>query len=206
MSLIALLVAANVAVAPSATLILEKIQSVSDPRSYDLRDQQNGDRGVPMSCSLADKTTVTLSIGKSATLEVNRDGTKKSVVVEDVAGLGRSTLACGDADEFYYANPRHGRLYAYSANRLFRGEDPVVWARSVAPFKSMGEAGGIMTDASIATVVQTRQKLVFVEWFFRKDGGTGFWHEVFDGATPGGSSSREAATRPPTTFRRASTG
>jgi hypothetical protein len=183
MSLIALLVAANVSVTPSAALILEKIRSVDDPRSYDLRDQQNGDRGVPMSCSLADKTTVTLSISKSATLEVNRDGTKKSVVVEDVAGLGRSTLACGDADDFYYANPRHGRLYAYSANRLFRGEDPVVWTRSVAPFKSMDEANGIMTDASIATVVQTRQQLVLVEWFFRKNGGTGFWHEVFDNAT-----------------------
>ena len=183
MSLIALLVAANVAVAPPATLILEKIRSVDDPRSYDLRDQQNGDRGVPMSCSLADKTTVTLSIGNNATLEVDRNGTRRTIVVENVAGLRRSTLACGEADDFYYADPRHGKIHAYSANRLFRGDDPIVWTRSVAPFTSMDEAGGIMTDASIATVVQARQKLVLVEWFFRKNGGTGFWHEVFDGAT-----------------------
>ena len=183
MSFTALIVATSVAVASPATLVLEKVRSVDDPRIYDLRDQVNGDRGVPTSCSLADNTTVTLTKGKDATLEVDRDGTKKTVVVENVAGLGRSTLACGDADAFYYANPRHGRIYAYSANRLFRGDDPVVWARSVIPFTSMDDASGVMTDASIATVVQTRQKLVLVEWFFRKDGGTGFWHEVFDGAT-----------------------
>ena len=183
MSLIALLIAANVAVAPPATLILENVRPVDDPRSYDLRDQINGDRGVPKWCSLADKTTVTLSIGNNATLEVDRNGTRRTIVVENVAGLRRSTLACGEADDFYYANPRHGKIHAYSANRLFRGDDPIVWTRSVAPFTSMDEAGGIMTDASIATVVQARQKLVLVEWFFRKNGGTGFWHEVFDGAT-----------------------
>ena len=183
MSLIALLVAANVVVALPDTLVLEKMRSVDDPRSYDLRDQVNGDRGVPKSCSLADKSTVTLAFGKDATLEVVRDGAAKTIVVENVAGLGRSTLACGEADSFYYANPRLGKLYAYSANRLFRGEDPAVWTRNVAPFTSMDEAQGVMTDASIATVVQTRQKLVLVEWFFRKDGGTGFWHEIFDGPT-----------------------
>jgi hypothetical protein len=183
MSLIALLVVANVAVAPPATLILEKVRPVDDPRGYDLRDQVNGDRGVPRSCSLADNTTVTLSIGKNATLDIDRDGTKKTLVVEDVAGLSRSTLACGEADDFYYANPRHGQLYAYSASRLFRGEDPVVWTRRVEPFTSLDDANGVMTDASIATVVQTRQKLVLIEWFFRKNGGTGFWHEVFDSAT-----------------------
>lgn len=183
MSLIALLVAANVAVAPNPILILEKVRSVDDPRSYDLRDQVNGDRGVPKSCSLADETTVTLSSGKNATLEVNRDGSKKTVVVEDVSGLGRSTLACGETDDFYYANPRHGRVYAYSANRLFRGEDPILWTRHVEPFTSLDDANGVMTDASVAAVLQARQKLVLVEWFFRKNGGTGFWHEVFDGAT-----------------------
>jgi hypothetical protein len=35
----------------------------------------------------------------------------------------------------------------------------------------------------VATVVQARQRLVLVEWFYRKNGSTGFWHEVFDGAT-----------------------
>lgn len=183
MSLLALLVAANLAVAPHATLILEKVRSVDDPRSYDLRDQVNGDRGVPKSCSLAGKTTVTLSTAKNATLEVNRDGSKKTVLVEDVQGLGRSTLACGGADDFYYANPRHGQVYAYSANRLFRGENPVVWTRHLEPFTSLDDANGVTTDASVATVVQTRQNLVLVEWFFRKSGGTGFWHEVLDGAT-----------------------
>jgi hypothetical protein len=178
-----LLLAANLAAAPQATLILDRVQPVDDPRSYDFRDPVHGDRGVPKSCSLADRTTVTLTSSTNATLEVDREGMKKTVVVEDVRGLGRSTLACGDGDAFYYANPRHGRVYAYSANRLFRGDDPVVWTRHVEPFKSLDDAGGVMTDASVASAIQTRQKLVLVEWFFRKDGGTGFWHEVFDGAT-----------------------
>jgi hypothetical protein len=183
MSFSALLVAANLVVVPPATLILEKVRIVDDPRSFDLRDQVNGDRGVPKTCSLAGNVTVTLSSGKSATLQVDHDGTKRSVVVENVSGLGRSTLACGEADIFYYANPRLGRLYAYSAGRLFRGEDPVVWTRTVEPFTSLDDAKGVMTDASIATALQTRQKLVLIEWFFRKNGGTGFWHQVFDGKT-----------------------
>jgi len=37
-----------------------------------------------------------------------------------------------------------------------------------------------MTDASIATALQVRQGLVLIEWFYRKDGTTGFWHAVFD--------------------------
>lgn len=183
MSLVALLVAANLAGAPPATLILEKVRPVDDPRSYDLRDPVSGDRGVPKSCSLADGTIVTLASARNATLEVSRDGTKKTFVVEDVQGLGRSTLACGQTDDFYYANPRHGQVYAYSANRLFRGDDPIVWTRHVAPFKSLDDADGVMTDASVASAIQVRQKLVLVEWLFRKDGGTGFWHEVFDGLT-----------------------
>jgi hypothetical protein len=183
MSLTALLLAAGLAASPPATLILEKIRVVDDPRSFDLRDQVNGDRGVPKSCALADKTAIMLSSGQNATLEVDRSGIKKSIVVQDVRGLGRSTLACGERDVFYYANPRRGRLYAYSANRLLRGDDPVLWSQSVEPFTSLDDANGIMTDASIATVVLARQKLVFVEWFYRKDGNTGFWHEVFDGAT-----------------------
>ena len=183
MSLIAWFVAASVAVAPPATLILEKIRSVDDPRIFDLRDSVTGDRGVPPSCRLSGETTVTLTIRKDATLEIERQGTKRTIVVENVAGLARSTLACGDGDDFYYANPRLGRLYAYSASRLFRGEDPVVWARNVTPFRSQDEANGVLTDSSIATVVQLRGQLVLLEWFFRKNGGTGFWHEVFDGAT-----------------------
>ena len=179
----ALLVAAGLAVAPPSTLILERVRSVEDPRSFDLRDQIAGDRGVPRSCSLGDGTTVTLVSGKHATLEVDHDGTKRSILVENVAGLGRSTLACGEGDSFYYANPRLGHLYAYSAERLLRGDDPVVWNRRVEPFTSLDDANGVTTDASIATVVQTRQKLVLIEWFFRENGGTGFWHEVFDGAT-----------------------
>jgi hypothetical protein len=183
MSFIWLLIAANLVAAPDAVLVLDKVRSVDDPRGYDFRDPINGDRGVPKSCSLADRITVALASGKNATLEVDREGLKKTVVVEDVQGLGRPTLACGDGDIFYYANPRHGKVYAYSANRLFRGEDPIVWTRDVEPFKSLDDAGGVMTDASVASAIQARQGLVLVEWFFRKDGGTGFWHEVFDGAT-----------------------
>lgn len=183
MSLIALLLAANVAAAPPLTLILDKVRSVDDPRGYDLRDPVTGDRGVPTTCALADKTTVALSLGNNATIEVSRDGVKKTVVVENVRGLARSTLACGDGDDFYYANPRLGQVYAYSANRLLSGEDPVVWTRRVEPFTNLDDANGVMTNASIATVVQTRQKLLLVEWFFRRNGDTGFWHEVLDGAT-----------------------
>jgi hypothetical protein len=180
--LISLLLAARLDAA-QATLILEQVRPVDDPRRYDFRDPVNGDRGVPKSCSLTDRTTVTLASGKHATLEAARKGLRKTIVVEDVQGLGRSTLACGDGDMFYYANPRHGQVYAYSANRLFRGDDPVMWTRHLAPFKSLDDAGGVMTDASVASAIQTRQNLVLVEWFFRKDGDTGFWHEVFDGAT-----------------------
>jgi hypothetical protein len=183
MSLIALVVAVNMAASPPETLILEKIRSVTDPRSFDLRDAATGDRGVPPSCTLSDKTTVTLTSRNDATLEIERLGSKRTLVIQNVSGLARPTLACGDADDFYYANPRLGVLYAYSANRLFRGEEPVVWTRSVTPFTNMDDANGILTDSSIATVVQTRQKLVVLEWFFRKDGDTSFWHEVFDGAT-----------------------
>ena len=60
MNLIALLLAASVSVAPHVTLILEKIRPVDDPRIFDLRDPITGDRGVPTSCTLSDKTTVTL--------------------------------------------------------------------------------------------------------------------------------------------------
>ncbi len=183
MRLTALFVAAHVAVTPPASLILEKIRSVDDPRVFDLRDATTGDRGVMPACTLSDKTAVTLTIRKDATLEVTREGAKKTLVIENASGLARATLACGETDDFYYANPRSGTLYAYSANRLFRGENPVVWKRSVTPFTSMDEAGGIMTDSSIATVVQARQRLVLLEWFFRKNGVTGFWHEVYDGAT-----------------------
>ena len=183
MSLIPLLVAANLALAPDAMLILDKVRPVDDPRGYDFRDPINGDRGAPKSCSLAGKTTVTLVIARNATLEVNREGSKKIVVVENVQGLGRSTLACGEGDYFYYANPRLGQVYAYSANRLFRGDDPIVWTRHLEPFKSLDDADGVMTDASVASAIQLRQRLVLVEWLFRKNGDTGFWHEVFDGAT-----------------------
>lgn len=183
MSLIPLLVAANLALAPYAMLILDKVRPVEDPRGYDFRDPISGDRGVPSSCSLADSTTVSLVSAKNATLEVKREGSKKLVVVENVQGLGRSTLACGERDYFYYANPRLGQVYAYSANRLFRGDDPIVWTRHVEPFKSLDDADGVMTDASVASAIQTRQKLLLVEWFFRKNGETEFWHQVFDGAT-----------------------
>ncbi len=183
MILIPLLLAANLAVAPHPVLILDKVRAVDDPRSYELRDPINGDRGVPKSCSLADRAMVTLVSAKNATLEVNREGSKKAVVVEDVQGLGRSTLACGEGDVFYYANPRKGQVYAYSANRLFRGDDPIVWTRQVEPFRSLDDADGVMTDASVASAIQTRQKLVLVEWLFRKNGGTEFWHQVFDGKT-----------------------
>jgi small subunit ribosomal protein S17 len=82
MNFIALLVAAELAVAPHATLILDKVRTIQDPRGYDLTDPVNGDRGVPLSCALAEKTTVTLIKGKNATLEVTRDGIKKTIVVE----------------------------------------------------------------------------------------------------------------------------
>lgn len=183
MKLTALLLAAQVTVTPPATLVLEKIRSVDDPRVFDLRDATTGDRGVMPACTLSDKTAVTLISKKDATLEIVREGVKRTLVIENVSGLARATLACGDTDDFYYANPRLGTLYAYSADRLFRGEDPVVWKRSVTPFTSMDAAGGILTDSSIATVVEARQRLVLLEWFFRKNGATGFWHEVFDAAT-----------------------
>jgi hypothetical protein len=184
MSLVNLLIAASLVAEASPTLILEKVRPVDDPRGYDLRDPVAGDRGVPRSCSLSNKTTVTLAAsGEDASIEVERNGTKKTIVVKNVRGLARPTLACGDFDDFYYANPRRGDVYAYSANRLFQGEDPVVWTHVVDPFKGMDDVQGVMTDASVATVVQARQKLVLVEWFFRKEGGTGFWHEVFDGST-----------------------
>jgi len=183
MSVIALFAVAALAATPPSTLILEKVRSVDDPRGVELRDDVKGDRGVPLSCALVDNTTVNLVRGKDATLEVARGGAKRSVVVENVRGVGRSTLGCGEGDDFYYANPRLGRLLAYSANRLFRGEDPVVWTRQVEPFRNMDEAGGVMTDTSVATVLQVRQRLVLVEWLYRKDGETSFWHEVLDGAT-----------------------
>ena len=151
MNVLALLLLAELSAAPTATLVLEKVRSVDDPRCYDLRDEVNGDRGVPKSCSLAEKTTVTLVSAENATLEVDRDGRKKTIVVEHVAGLGRSTLACGEADTFYYANPRRGQVYAYSANLLFSGEVPVLWSRRVEQFTSMDDANGVMTDASVAT-------------------------------------------------------
>jgi hypothetical protein len=183
MSLISLLIAATLAGAPQATLVLDKVRAVDDPRRYDLRDPVNGDRGVPKTCPLGDRTTVTLTSARNATLEVSRDGSKKTVVVEDVQGLGRATLACGDGDVFYYANPRHGKVYAYSADRLLRGDNPIVWARHVEPFKSLDDAGGVLTEASVASAIQARQNMLLVEWFFRENGDTGFWHEVFDGAT-----------------------
>src|SRR5258706_16391375 len=95
MSLIPLLVAAQLAVAPHVMLILDRVRPVDDPRSYDLRNPINGDRGVPKSCSLADRTTVTLMSAKNATLEGIREGSKKTILGEDVQGKGRSTLACG---------------------------------------------------------------------------------------------------------------
>ena len=73
MSFISLLLAANLVAAPDAMLVLDKVRSVDDPRGYDFRDPINGDRGVPKSCSLADRATVTLTSGKNATLEVARE-------------------------------------------------------------------------------------------------------------------------------------
>jgi len=183
MSVLALFVVATLAAAPPSTLILERVRSVDDPRAVDLRDDVKGDRGVPLSCSLAADTTVVLVRGRDATLEVERGTTKKKVVVENTRGVGRSTLGCGDGDAFFYVNPRLGKVFAYSASRLLRGEDPVVWTRQVEPFRNMDDAGGVMTDTSVATVLQVRRRLVLVEWLYRKDGETTFWHEVFDGAT-----------------------
>ena len=184
MNLITLLAVAIVHADPTPTLIMEKLRSVDDPRIYELRDQLNGDRGVPKSCTLPNNDVVKLEVaGTNTTLEVVRGQRIKQIVVENTNGLGRSTLACGLGDAFYYANPRLGQLYAYSANRVLRGENPVVWTRRVEPFKSLDDVGGVITDASIATALQVRQNLVLLEWFFRKDGTTGFWHEVFDAAT-----------------------
>jgi hypothetical protein len=183
MNLVAVLVSANLLLSPKAMLMLEKLRAVDDPRMYDLRDDVAGDRGVPASCALSDKTTVTLTRAGNATLEVARGDAKKKIVVEDVRGLGRSTLACGEFDDFYFVNPRDGQVHAYSADRLMAGGDPVLWTRSVEPFTSIDDAKGVMTDASVATALQVRRKLVLVEWFFRKNGDTGFWHAVFDAAT-----------------------
>jgi hypothetical protein len=183
MSFALLLAVATLSAEPKAALILDKVRSVDDPRLYDLRDQLNGDRGVPRSCSVSDNAVVTLALGRNATLEVDRKGVKKTIVVENTMGLGRSTLACGTTDDFYYANPRLGRLYAYSVARLFGGDDPVVWSRQIEPFRSLDDVKDVMTDASIATAVQLRQRLVLIEWFYRENGTTGFWHAVFDAAS-----------------------
>jgi hypothetical protein len=183
MILTSILIWASMAPAQQPMLVLEKLRAIDDPRGFDLRDQLNGDRGVPRSCKPDDRTTVALESAKNATLAVTRGGTKRIVTIEAVAGLGRSTLACGNAGDFYYANPRLGQVYAYNADRLFRGDQPVIWTRHLNPFSSIDDANGVMSDASVATVVQVRQQLVLVEWFFRKNGGTGFWHEVFDAAT-----------------------
>ena len=184
MRLITLLAAAAVAADPMPTLILEKLRPVEDPRLYDLRNDTAGDRGVPTSCALANDISVTLEmVTNGTTLTVERDGEKKTITVENTAGIRRSTLACGAGDDFYYANPRLGDIYAYSASRLFRGEDPVVWTRRVEPFKSRDDVSGVITDTSVATALQLRGRFVLVEWLFRKDGTTGFWHEIFDAAT-----------------------
>lgn len=184
MKLVTLCAVAVLSAEPKPTLVMEKLQTVDDPRIYDLRDPITGDRGAPMSCSLSNNVVVTLGLAKgSSTLQVAREGNTKTIVVENTRGLARSTLACGPGDDFYYANPRLGQLYAYSATRVLRGEDPVVWTRRVEPFKSLDDVGGVMTEASIATALQVRQKLVLLEWFFRSNGTTGFWHEVFDAAS-----------------------
>jgi len=183
MGTLALIVAATLAAKSHETLILEKIRAVSDPRAFDLVDEVKGDRGVPKSCPLAGKTTVSLVSGKNATLEVDRDGSKRAFVVENVRGVRRATLACGENDKFFYVNPRLGQVSAYSADRLFRGTDPVMWTRRIDPFTSLDAAAGVLIDASAATVLQARKKLVLVEWIYRKNGVTGFWHEVFDAAT-----------------------
>ncbi len=178
-----LLLAAAVA-ARGSELILEKIRAVDDPRVFDLQDDLHGDRGVPMTCASSDGTQITLTRDdRDATLEVRRGGTTRRVDVEDVSGLWRSTLACGQGDRFSYVNPRHGQVYSYSADRLFRGQDPVIWTRQVAPFTSIDEVAGNMTDASVATAGVARSGLLLVEWFYRKDGATEFWHEVIDAAT-----------------------
>jgi hypothetical protein len=183
MRFFASIVMAAVAAAPPPTPILEKLRSAGDPRAFELRSPLTGDRGVPASCPLSDGTTVTLVGGQDATLEVERQGAKKTVVVPDVRGLSRPTIACGEGDRFYYVNPRHGRVYGYSAGKLFRGEEPTLWTRDLGPFTSLPDAGHVMTDASVATVAQARHGLLLVEWFYRKDGETGFWHEVLDGAS-----------------------
>lgn len=184
MSVLALVLAAGLTAPARPALILEKVRTVDDPRVFDLRNPLTGDRGVPRSCSLRSGVVVKLQSGpKNSTIEVDREGVTKTIVVENTSGLGRSTLACGAGDDFYFANPRLGQVFAYDAERLLRGEEAVVWSRRVAPFKSLDDVGGVMTEASIATALQVRQQLVLLEWFYRENGTTGFWHEVFDATT-----------------------
>ncbi len=189
MNLFALVLCSHFVTTSDAVLLLEKVREVDDPRGFDLSNPVTGDRGVPTSCSLPGGIKVTLDKGTNARLEVIRGESRKSIVVENVAGLARATLACGPADDFYYANPRLGRVYAYSATRLLRGKDPVVWTHRLEPFKSLDDVAGVMTDASVATAVQVRRELLLIEWFYRTDGTTAFWHEVLDRAT-GGSVSK----------------
>ena len=168
------------AVSPPATLILEKVRSVDDPRIYDLRDSFTGDRGVPPSCELPGGTTVRLTSRKDATLEIDRQGKKRTIDIENVAGLARATLACGDKDDFYYANPRLGTLYATaptgcSAARIpWCGPQRQPFTNQTRPTASRptldcdGRASARATGA--------------LEWFFSKRRGTGS-ARVFDGAT-----------------------
>jgi hypothetical protein len=182
MVVVALLLSVQLA-ADAPTLLLEKVRHVDDARAYDVRDPEKGDRVVPFACALAGRTTVKLVQADDATLEVERGGVTKKLVVRNVRGVSRSMLACGETDDFYYANPRLGTVYAYSADRLFQGADPVVWTRELDPFKNADQAQNNMIDTSVATAVLVRQHRVFVEWFFRQNGGTGFFHQVFEGAT-----------------------
>src|SRR5262245_49703983 len=141
MTLIGTVIVVALVFAQPGTLVVEKVSDAGDPRAFSMLSPLTGDRGVPASCTLGDGTTVTLVKGQDATLEVVRGGVKKALTIPDVRGQARPTLACGDDDRFFYVNPRYGRVFGYSANRLLGGEEPIVWSRSVTPFTSLPDAG-----------------------------------------------------------------
>jgi hypothetical protein len=179
----ALLVATVAASPPQPVLILERIGPVEDARVLDLRSVDKGERGTSSTCTTGDGTVVTLTLGKSATISLVQNGKTHTVVVDNVLGSRRPTLACGAGDDLYYANPRLGQVYAYSAARLRVGADPIVWKRQVEPFRSMDKADGVITEASVLTVIQMRHGMVLVEWFYRDKGTSQTWHEVIDRST-----------------------
>lgn len=174
-------------------LVLTKIKNIEDPRQYDLRSAESGDRGKALHCEMGDlRITETRARNEAAqridtTLTVSRGQETRSITIENTVGGGRSTLECG-TDRFFHGDALHGTVTAYSAERLLADENPVLWTRSVSPFKSIFAANGDPTNASSITAVIQRGTMLLVEWFYRLNDTTEIRQQVFDvSGTPIGS-------------------